>query len=431
MTASEIIAKKRDGGVLSADEIAWMVGGLLGGAVSDAEMAALLMAVVLRGMDHTEATALTQVMASSGETLDLSSIPGIKVDKHSTGGVGDKTTLVVAPLAAALGVPVAKMAGRALGHTGGTIDKLECIPGFRTDLSPQQFKEQIARIGVAVSAQTDQMAPADKRIYALRDATATVESVPLIAASVMSKKLAAGADAFVLDVKVGEGALVTEAPRAKELAELMVGIGKRAGKRVVALVTAMDQPLGQAVGDALEVQEAVETLRGRGPEDFAEVCAVVTGYMLFVGGRVERAEEGQQVARAALREGVGTEKLRELVLAQGGDPRVVEAPEALLEGIESTPVTLNETGFVVDLDARAIGAAVREWKEAVGERHAQAGVRLRAKCGARVDGDPVATLVGPPGASVARAGAAQAVAQAYRVRSEPRPLQPLLQQVIA
>jgi pyrimidine-nucleoside phosphorylase len=430
MVITDIIAKKRDGGALQAEEIAWVVDGLVHGVVSDAQMAALLMAIVLRGMDEQEATHLTLAMTRSGETLDLSSIPGTTVDKHSTGGVGDKTTLVVAPLAAALGVPVPKMSGRALGHTGGTIDKLECLPGLRTDLSPAQFVEQVSDIGVAIAAQSARMAPADKRLYALRDATATVESVPLIASSVMSKKLAVGAQALVLDVKVGEGALLAGLEQARALARTMVDIGTRAGQRVVALLTAMDQPLGAAVGDALEVIEAIETLQGRGPADFTELCETITGYMLWLGSAATSPEEGRTRARTALAAGAGLAKLRQLVHAQGGEVAALDTPSSLLAEVARQEVRLASRGWVTGIDARAVGVAVRDLKAAAGPDKARVGVLLQVKGGEEATGRPVATVIAPPGLGEARSRAAEAVARAYQVGVASTPRRALLQEVV-
>lgn len=392
--------------------------GFLGGGVSEAQMGALLMAVFLRGLSDRETTDLTWAMARSGETLDLSSIPGIKVDKHSTGGVGDKTTLVAAPLAAALGVPVPKMSGRALGHTGGTVDKLECLPGLTTRLTPARFCQQVAEIGMAIASQSEALAPADGRIYALRDATATVESIPLIAASVMSKKLAVGADALVLDVKAGRGAFMAEAEAARELARVMVEIGRRAGKRVVAVVTRMDQPLGEAVGDLLELQEAVATLAGSGPSDFMELCEVITGHMLALGGKAKTVEEGRAQARAGLQSGVGLRKLKEVVRAQGGAAEALDDLGQLMRGVVSVPVKLPEEGYVTALDARRVGLAVRELKLEAGARPHQCGVRLRRKQGEAVGPEPVAEVVGPPGRPEALERAARAVAEAYRVGPE-------------
>ncbi len=367
MGIREIIAKKRDGGELSAPEIAAVVGGCVRGEFADAQMGALLMAIVLRGMTAAETAALTLAMVESGTRLDLSRIPGVKVDKHSTGGVGDKTTLVVAPLVAALGVPVPKMSGRALGHTGGTIDKLECLPGLTTALSAERFCRQVAEIGVAIAAQSEEMAPADKKIYALRDATATVESIPLIASSVMSKKLAVGADGIVLDVKVGGGAFMPDLAQAQQLAEAMVGIGRRAGKRMVALITRMEDPLGRAVGDAVELMEAMQTLAGRGPADFVELCEVVAGHMLALGDAAADPEEGRLLAGQALASGRGLAKLSEMIAAQGGDGGVVSDPEELIGAAQRIPVGVGD-GYVVRVDARRIGALVRALKAGAGTR---------------------------------------------------------------
>jgi pyrimidine-nucleoside phosphorylase len=435
----EIIGKKRDGQELSEAEIAQAVSGFVSGAVSEGQMGALLMAIFLNGMTARESAALTMAMADSGKRLDLSQIPGIKVDKHSTGGVGDKTTLVVAPLVASLGVKVPKMSGRALGHTGGTIDKLETIPGLTTELSPERFCRQVAEVGVAIACQTADMAPADKKIYALRDATGTVESIPLIASSVMSKKLAAGADAIVLDVKAGRGAFMPDVERASELARSMVAIGRQAGKRMVGLVTRMEQPLGMAVGDALELVEAVETLAGRGPGDFVALCEIVAGHMLALGGAAREPEEGRGLARQALKAGAGVAKLREMVAAQGGEAEALEPPYTTLSGpfgyaqggpTEAAPVMLEQRGFVVGIDARRIGFAVRALKSLLPEGKQRCGVLLERKVGDAVAGQPVAVVQGPRGAGEALATAAAEVAAAFAVGQE-RPVQePLLAAVV-
>lgn len=398
MSIREAIAKKRDGLELSTQDIGETIDSYLAGRASDAQMAALLMAIVLRGMSERETADLTLAMVASGRRLDLSGIPGTKVDKHSTGGVGDKTTLVVAPLAAALGARVPKMSGRALGHTGGTIDKLGCIPGLRTDLSPERFCRQVAEIGVAIAAQTEEMVPADKKLYALRDATGTVESVPLIASSVMSKKLAVGADAIVLDVKAGRGAFMPDVERARELAQAMVGIGLRAGKQMVALVTRMDDPIGEAVGDGPELVEAIHTLAGQGPADFSELCHIVAGHMLSAGGVARDPEDGRARAARALASGTGLPKLREMVLAQGGAAEVVDDADALIVGAERTPVEAPRDGYVAGIDPRRIGLLVRDLEGVAGERRGECGVLLHKKRGQVVAGEPVATILAPPGA---------------------------------
>jgi pyrimidine-nucleoside phosphorylase len=419
MVVTDIIAKKRDGVELTAEEIGSVVRAFVAGEMADGPMGALLMAVVLNGMSRRETAALTFAMRDSGDTLDLSSIPGVKVDKHSTGGVGDKTTLVVAPLVAALGVPVAKMSGRALGHTGGTIDKLECFPGLTTALPPDRFCRQVAEIGVAIASQTDSMVPADKRIYALRDQTATVESIPLIAASVMSKKLAVGADALLLDVKAGTGAFMTDEARARELAETMVDIGRQAGKRVTALVTNMDQPLGRAVGDAVEVIEALETLAGAGPGDFAALCEVIAGHMLALGGVAASPEEGRARAGEGLASGAGLAKLRELVQAQGGSVAPVEDPGVLLHGVPRTEVVAAAPGYITGIEAREIGLAVRDLKAQAGEGKRHCGVLVHMHTGDEPRGRPVATVIAPPGSDVS--AAARRVAGAFRFGAVPPP----------
>jgi pyrimidine-nucleoside phosphorylase len=410
----DIIAKKRDGRELTAEEIAAVVRDYTSGEMVDAQMAALLMAIVLRGMTPRETADLTLAMADSGERLDLSSIPGTKIDKHSTGGVGDKTTLVVAPLVAACGVPVPKMSGRALGHTGGTIDKLECIPGLVTDLSPEAFCAQVSEIGVAIAAQTERMAPADKKVYALRDATATVESVPLIASSVMSKKLAVGADGIVLDVKVGRGAFVHDAARAEKLAEAMAQIGARAGMKVVALVTRMDEPLGCAVGDGVEMMEAISTLAGNGPPDFVELCEIVAGHMIALGGASPNPGEGRKLATRRLADGSGLGKLREMVRRQGGEEQVIDDPEALIRGAHRSVITGQETGEVVGIDARRVGAAMRDLKSAAREHRRLCGALLHKKVGDRVvRGELIATVVAPDGIAEAAEQAAREVAESF------------------
>lgn len=431
MTIVEIIGRKRDRKELSEAEIGRAVSGFVSGSVSEGQMAALLMAIFLNGMTSRESAALTMAMAASGRRLDLSHIPGTKVDKHSTGGVGDKTTLVVAPLVASLGVKVPKMSGRALGHTGGTIDKLEAIPGLTTELSAERFCRQVSEVGVAIACQTADMAPADKKIYALRDATGTVECISLIASSVMSKKLAVGADAIVLDVKAGRGAFMADAARAGELARAMVEIGRQAGKRVVALVTRMEQPLGMAVGDALELVEAAETLAGRGPGDFAELCDIVAGHMVALGGAAADPEEGRALAQQARREGAAVGKLREMVAAQGGCPEALEPPYPVLSGAaEALEVMLPQGGFVVGIDARQVGFAVRALRDAVAEGKQWCGAVFARKVGDAVAGQPVARVHGPRGAGEALARAAAEVRAAFTLGPEAPAQEPVVAAVV-
>ena len=348
MNTLEVIGRKRDGLEHTAAEIHFLLEGYVGGSIPDYQVAAWLMAVVTRGMTRAETQALTQAMVVSGEVLDLSAIPGFKVDKHSTGGVGDKVTLVAAPLAAACGVPVPKLSGRALAHTGGTLDKLESVPGLRVELSPAEFVAQVARIGLAVAAQSPRMVPADKALYALRDVTATVPSVALIASSVMSKKIAAGADGIVLDVKAGRGAFMPDVPSAVTLAGEMVAIGEGAGRRTVALVTAMDNPLGRSIGNALEVEEALEVLRGGGDRELRDVCLVVAREMCAM------AAVDTDVERA-LSSGLALEKFEAMIAAQGG-----RLAEGLPRARMTAPLRANQGGWIESIDALAVGQASLE-----------------------------------------------------------------------
>ena len=357
MRAYDVILKKRNGGKLSKEEIEFMVNGYVKGDIPDYQMAAFLMAIYFKHMDGEERAILTETMANSGDKVDLSSIPGIKIDKHSTGGVGDKTTLVVGPIVASLGVPVAKMSGRALGHTGGTIDKLESIPGFRTTLSEEEFFKNVREIGIAVVGQTANLVPADKKIYALRDATATVDEVSLIAASIMSKKLAGGADGYVLDVKVGSGAFMKTIEDATELAEAMVGIARAHGKRAVAVLTNMDVPLGKMVGNSLEVLEAIETLKGNGPEDFTELCLNLSAWMCHLAEK-GTFEECLKLAKESLDNGAALNKFRQFVEYQGGNPDVVERPYDVLPMTNDVIKFKTEMeGYITSIDTEKIGIA--------------------------------------------------------------------------
>ena len=359
MNMVEIITKKKLGQALSAGEIDFFVQGAARQTIPDYQLSALLMAIRLRGMTAEETTRLTLSMRDSGDVADLSAIPGMKVDKHSTGGVGDTTTLVLAPLVAACGVPVAKMSGRGLGHTGGTLDKLESIPGLSVELTEERFIRQVQQIGVAVIGQTGSLAPADKTLYALRDVTATVDSLPLIASSIMSKKLASGADAIVLDVKTGSGAIMQTLEGSIELAKAMVDIGALAGKPVTAVVTGMEQPLGTHVGNALEVKDAIDVLSGRTKGDLLAVSLLLGGHMLVLAGRAATPEEGQALLRDALDSGRGLEKFKEMIAAQGGDPAVCDDVSLLPRPTVIRRVAVGRTGYVKDMDTMALGLAAQ------------------------------------------------------------------------
>jgi pyrimidine-nucleoside phosphorylase len=357
MFPQHIIARKRDGHTLTREEIAAFVRGATDGSWADYQLSALLMAIFLRGMDAEETAHYTDAMMHSGVVADLSSVPGIKVDKHSTGGVGDKVSIPLAPMVVACGVPVPMISGRGLGHSGGTLDKLESIPGFRTDLSLAAYRAQVAKIGCALIGQTQDLAPADKKLYALRDVTATIECIPLICGSILSKKLAEGIDALVLDVKFGRGAFMKTPADARRLAEALVSVGRAGGKKVRAVLTAMEQPLGRAVGNALEVAESIACLRGQGPADLMEVTGTLGAHMLMLGGvAADEAEARRKLARAVA-DGSALAKLREIIAAQGGEARVVDDPGRLPQAKWQVPLAAPRGGFVSDVDAMGVALA--------------------------------------------------------------------------
>ena len=360
MHALDVIAKKRDGDELPREEIEFFIQGYTRGEIPDYQAAAWLMAVYLQGMTDRETSDLTLAMAHSGDMLDLKDIVPFAVDKHSTGGVGDKVSLVVSPLVAACGMPVAKMTGRGLGFSGGTVDKLESIPGYRADLNKTEFKAQLREIGIVLTGQTADLAPADGKLYALRDVTATVDSIPLIVSSVMSKKLAAGADGIVLDVKTGKGAFMKTLEDAETLAEAMVRLGSQAGRRVVALISDMNQPLGWAVGNALEVREAINTLHEGGPTDFRDHCIIVAAEMLMLGGKATDANAALTLALETLASGAAWQKFKDLVEAQGGDVRTITEPERLPKARLIEPAPAPRSGYLASVDAAKIGMAVME-----------------------------------------------------------------------
>ncbi|MBO5487779.1 MAG: pyrimidine-nucleoside phosphorylase [Eubacterium sp.] len=399
----DVIHKKKEGQKLETAEIRGMIEDYVNGDIPDYQMSAMLMAICFQGMDDEELTAMTLAMRDSGDIVDLSPIEGIKVDKHSTGGVGDKTTLILGPIVAACGVPVAKMSGRGLGFTGGTLDKLESIPGYRVGLTSEEFFRAVGKIGISVIGQTGNLAPADKMLYALRDVTATVESIPLIAASIMSKKLAAGSDRILLDVTTGSGAFIKDLAGSRELAQRMVAIGKGAGKETVAMITSMEEPLGWAIGNNLEVKEVIETLQGGGPEDLKEVCCALAGMMLSMGepavvkGKVLSYEEGKELARKTLESGAAFKKFKEMVAGQGGDLSYIENPEKFPEAQVSGTVRAKSGGYVAGMNTEGIGIAAgilgagREKKDS--EIDYSAGIIMEKKIGDKVEtGDVIARL---------------------------------------
>ncbi len=397
MRVYDLILKKRNGFTLKETEINYLIEGYVQGRIPDYQISALLMAIYFMGMNEEETLTLTRAMINSGDSISLKDIPGIKVDKHSTGGVGDTTTIVLAPLVAAAGAPVAKLSGRGLGHTGGTLDKLEAIPGLTTELSVSELITAVKNIGLAVAGQTGNLVPADKKLYALRDVTATVDSMPLIAGSIMSKKLAAGADALVLDVKTGDGAFLKEKEQAFELARTMVAIGKGAGKHTVALITNMDQPLGQAVGNALEIKEAILTLRGEGPDDLRELCLELGGWMLFLAGKVDHHTAGKALLAEKIQSGAALNKFKEFIHNQHGNERVVEDLSLLPQAAKQVPVKSPEAGYLKQIRAEAIGVAAmtlgagREAKDSLIDP--AVGVVLEKKIGDQVkDGETLAMI---------------------------------------
>ncbi len=441
MIVSELILKKRDGYPLTCSDIEHLIAGYVQGIIPDYQMSALAMAVYFRGMNEEETTHLTRAMVNSGDTISLKDIPGVKIDKHSTGGVGDTTTLVVVPLVAAAGVPVAKLSGRGLGHTGGTLDKLESIPGFCAELTLNEFKTAVKNIGAAVAGQTIEMVPADKMLYALRDVTATVESMPLIASSIMSKKLAAGADGIVLDVKVGDGAFIKDHCSAFELARIMVETGKMDGRQMAAVITNMDQPLGRAVGNALEVEEAVLTLRGEGPPDLEELCLTLGGWMLSLAGKVSQPEQGKATLKKLLDNGAALLKFREMIQNQNGDPLIVEDLSLMPRAEKQVSVKSRVEGYVSRLRAEAIGQAAmklgagREKKDSLIDP--VVGVTVEKKLGAMVkQGDILAHIHTGPEKEPARntgiedheriSDLQNMILSAYEFQDEPFEVPPLI-----
>lgn len=433
MDMQQIIIKKRDGGKLSQEELAYFVKGYVDGKIPDYQVSALLMAICFQGLDRQETVQLTELMRYSGDTVDLSEIPGIKVDKHSTGGVGDKTTLIVGPIAAACGVPIAKMSGRGLGFTGGTVDKLASIPGFQTTLEPAAFLHQVRDTGIAVIGQSGHITPADKKLYALRDVTGTVENRSLIASSIMSKKLAAGSDAIVLDVKCGNGAFMATLRSARELSRMMVDIGTDAGRKTVAVITDMNQPLGQAVGNRLEVREAIDVLRGEGPGDIRMLSLIIAGAMIYLGKKAGSMEEGELMAERLLESGAAWEKFCAFIQAQGGDPSVLKNPERLTLSPVVKEIVAEEEGFVREIDAQVIGLASQHAGAGrvtvEDEIDPGAGVLLNKKVGRKVSRGELLATVFSNSEKKAKAAAAEAKS-AFSIGEKRRRAPMLIREII-
>ena len=434
MRTVDLIHRKRDGEELSAEEIQYLIDGYTRSEIPDYQLSAFLMAVCFSGMTDREVSVLTESMMNSGSIVDLSSIPGTKVDKHSTGGVGDKTSLIASPIAAAAGVVVPMISGRALGHTGGTLDKLESIPGMRTDLTIDEFRTLLAEHKLAFIGQTDEIVPADNKLYALRDATATVESIPLIASSIMSKKLAISLDALVLDVKVGAGAFMKKQVEARRLAQMMVGIGRRVDKRVQALITDMSQPLGYAIGNALEVMEVSQTLQNAGPADLTRLSLELAARMIFLGKITKTLEEAREVAQGHLLDGSGFQKLKDVIAAQGGNPQVLDRFELLPNATGAQEMTTARGGYISGIDAELIGQASsmigagRNTKE--DSIDPAVGVILEVKVGQKID----------PGSILCRIyytndehleGAAELVEDAFKISQQPVEERDLILEVVS
>lgn len=433
MRMYDLIAKKKKGEELTTEEIRYMIEGFTDGSIPDYQMSAMTMAICFQGMSKRETVDLTLAMRDSGEVLDLSGIKGVKVDKHSTGGVGDKTSLALTPIVAALGVPVAKMSGRGLGHTGGTIDKLECFQGFTTGISDETFVRNVNEIGIAIAGQTANLAPADKKLYALRDVTATVDQMSLIASSIMSKKLASGSDAIVLDVKTGNGAFMKEFEDSVALAEEMVSIGTMAGKKTAAVITDMDQPLGYAVGNSLEVLEAIETLNGNGPEDFKEVVFALGSLMLQLGGKAKDDADARSMMETVIADGSAKKKFAEFVEAQGGDSSPIYDTTLLEIAKNQVPVTADRDGYVHRILAEKIGIACmslgggRETKES--EIDLSVGIVLKKKNGDAVKtGDTLAVIYGNDPEKIVCAS--ELIHHAYEIDDTPAEKLPVIRKYI-